>query len=171
MHATHQMNAIVIYDSAFGNTAQIAVAISTELCEAPVDSLEVQLLKIDGVKPDHLSGLDLLIVGSPTRGFRPTPAVLDLIKRLPKDALKGVKVAGFDTRFTEEMIDSQGALLSKLVDVFGYAAEPISDRLLKKGGELAIPPEGFYVEDTEGPLLDGELERAADWARKILAEM
>ena len=41
--------------------------------------------------------------------------------------------------------------------------------LEKKGGELVIPPEGFYVGDTEGPLLEGELERAADWAKQIIA--
>jgi hypothetical protein len=58
--------------------------------------------------------------------------------------------------------------LSKLVNVFGYAAKPISDRLEKKGGELVVSPEGFYVDGTEGPLTEGELERAADWARQIL---
>ena len=49
--------------------------------------------------------------------------------------------------------------------LFGYAAKPIADRLKKKGGELTIPPEGVYVKGTEGPLKEGELERAADWLR------
>ena len=31
-----------------------------------------------------------------------------------------------------------------------------------------MPPEGFFVEDTEGPLQAGELERAASWALKLL---
>ena len=56
-----------------------------------------------------------------------------------------------------------------LVNVFGYAAEPIGDKLEGKGGEPVISPEGFYVDGTEGPLTEGELERAADWARHILA--
>jgi hypothetical protein len=30
-------------------------------------------------------------------------------------------------------------------------------------------PEGFYVQGTEGPLKQGELERAASWARQIIA--
>ena len=46
----------------------------------------------------------------------------------------------------------------------------IRDRV-KKGGELAVPAEGFYVGDTEGPLLEDELERAAEWARKIAATL
>jgi hypothetical protein len=56
------------------------------------------------------------------------------------------------------------------VSIFGYAAEPIADRLQKKGGTLVTPPEGFYVGDTEGPLLDGELERATAWAQDIAAQ-
>lgn len=60
------------------------------------------------------------------------------------------------------------AILNFFVKLFGYAARPIADRLIKKGGELAMPPEGFYVEDTEGPLKEGELERATEWVRQIV---
>jgi flavodoxin len=162
------MKAMVIYDSVFGNTAQVAQAIGNGLSNAPGAPGDVELRQIGDVKPDQLVGLDVLFVGSPTRGFRPTPATGDFLKSIPKNALKGVKVAAFDTRFTEEEINSQGFLLSKLVNVFGYAAKPISDRLEKKGGELVVPPEGFYVDGTEGPLTEGEFERAADWARQIM---
>lgn len=164
------MKAMVIYDSVFGNTAQIAQAIGNGLSNAPGAPEDVELRQIGNVKPEYLVGLDVLIVGSPTRGFRPTPATSDFLKSIPKNALRGVKVAAFDTRFTEEEINSHGVVLSKLVSVFGYAAKPISDRLEKKGGELAAPPEGFYVDGTEGPLTEGELERAAEWAGQILAK-
>ena len=50
-----------------------------------------------------------------------------------------------------------------------YAAKPISAMLEEKGGELVIPPEGFLVKDTEGPMKEGELERASDWAKQIMA--
>jgi flavodoxin I len=53
------------------------------------------------------------------------------------------------------------------VKLFGYAAEPIAAKLQKKGGTLAAPPEGFFVGGTEGPLKEGELERAAQWARRV----
>jgi len=36
-----------------------------------------------------------------------------------------------------------------------------------KGGYLTAQPDGFIVEDSEGPLKKGELERAASWAKKI----
>jgi hypothetical protein len=55
-----------------------------------------------------------------------------------------------------------------LVRTGGFAAERIAAQLKKAGGNLIVSPEGFFVEDTEGPLKPGELERAAEWARSIL---
>jgi flavodoxin len=158
------MKAMVIYDSVFGNTEQIAQAIGNAL-GSPED---VKILQVGDVKPEELTGLNFLIVGSPTRQFRPTAAIKNLLKQIPQDGLKGVQVAAFDTRLTVSDIE-ETPVLPFFVRLFGYAAQPISDRLEKKGGELAIPPEGFFVAGVEGPLLEGELERAADWARQIIA--
>jgi flavodoxin len=157
------MKALIVYDSVFGNTEQIAQAIGNALGS----QAEVNTLRVGDVKPEQLMGLDVLIVGSPTRGFRPTPAISNLLKSIPKNGLEGVKVAAFDTRISMNDIDSR--ILPPLVKVFGYAAKPIADRLKKGGGELVIPPEGFFVEGTEGPLKEGELERAADWAKQIVS--
>jgi flavodoxin len=159
------MKALVVYDSFFGNTEQIAQAIGNALG----NQADVEIFRVSNVKPEQLTGLKLLIVGSPTRGFRPTPAISNLLKSILKNGLKGVKVAAFDTRFTMDEIESSVFILPILVNIFGYAAKPISDRLKKKGGELIVPPEGFFVEGTEGPLKEGELERAADWAKQIMA--
>lgn len=152
------MKALVVYDSVFGNTEKIAQAISSAL-----GSEEVQISRINDINPEQLAGLGLLIVGSPTRAFRPTKAITDFLNRIPSNGLKGVDVAAFDTRISTTDVNSR--LLNVLVKLFGYAAKPIADKLTKKGGELVMPPEGFLVKDSEGPLKDGELERAADWAR------
>ena len=34
---------------------------------------------------------------------------------------------------------------------------------------LVVPPEGFFIKDKEGPLKDGELERATAWGAQIMA--
>jgi flavodoxin len=156
------MKVVVVYDSVFGNTGKIAQAIGHAL-GSPED---VRVLQVSEVKPEQLAGLTLLVVGSPTRQFSPTGATTSFLKSIPKNGLKGVKVAAFDTRFTVSAIE-EVRILAFFVRIFGYAAKPIADRLKKKGGELVIPPEGFYVADTEGPLLEGELERAAEWAKQI----
>ncbi len=119
------------------------------------------------VKSESLTSIDLLIVGSPTQAFRPLPAIKTWLANLKPDQLKGVKVAAFDTRIASQDVNSR--VLPVMIKMFGYAAKPIADSLVKKGGRLVVPPEGFYVEDTEGPLKAGELERAASWADQVLA--
>ena len=158
------MKAMVVYDSFYGNTEKIARAIGDAL--GPQE--EVAILRAGDVEPEQLAGVALLVAGSPTRRFSPTPAINALLRGVPKNGLQGVKVAAFDTRFPESEIE-RVRILAFFVRLFGYAAEPIAERLEKKGGEPIIPPEGFLVEGVEGPLAEGELERAADWARRILA--
>ena len=157
------MKTLIIYDSFFSNTEQIAQAIGKALASR----MEVEILKVDNVKPEQFTGLKLLIVGSPTRAFKPTPAINKLLRRIPNHGLEGVKVSAFDTRIS--MSDINSRILPVIVRLLGYAAKPIAARLKKKEGELVIPPEGFFVEGKEGPLKEGELERAAGWAEKIMA--
>jgi hypothetical protein len=116
----------------------------------------------------QVKGLDLLVVGSPTQRFTSTPAATAFAKNLMKGSLDGTRVAAFDTRFTQENIDKI-KVLAFFVRIFGYAAEPLARRLQNAGGELAAAPEGFYVADSEGPLLDGELDRSRVWARQLVA--
>ena len=157
------MKALVIYDSAYGNTEKIAQAIAAGLGA----SAEVELLQVSKLSPGQLPGADLLVVGSPTQRFRPTLPITGLLKALPPKSLAGVQAAAFDTRLALDEI--QGSALRFIVKSGGYAAKPIAERLRKAGARLAAPPEGFLVRDTEGPLLDGEIERAGQWARSLLA--
>jgi len=156
------MKVLIIYDSIFGNTEKIAQAISNYIGSKE----NVETLRVSDVKPEKLIGLELLIVGSPTRAFKPTKAIMNFLNKIPLNGLKGVKVAAFDTRISTADMNSR--FLNLLVKLFGYAAKPIADKLEKKEGSLIIPPEGFFVKDSEGPLKDGELERTADWAKLII---
>jgi flavodoxin len=160
------MEALVVYDSFFGNTERIAQSIGNALGRPEV----VGIVRVGDVKPEQMAGLKLLIVGSPTRAFSPSPKIKKFLKSIPKNGLKSVKVAAFDTRVTEEEIDSAVFILRILVNIFGYAAKPISDRLMKKGGQPIAPPEGFFVQGMEGPLKEGEIERASSWAKQIMAK-
>jgi flavodoxin len=158
------MSILIIYDSVFGNTEKIAQAIGAAL--GPQEN--VKTVQVSNVKPEQLAGLKLLIVGSPTRQFKPTAAMNNFLKGIPRNGLKGVRVASFDTRITLSKIEAT-PVLAFFAKLFGYAAEPIAKTLQKKGGELVLPPEGFFVEGTEGPLKEGELERAANWAKRMIA--
>ena len=157
------MKAVVIYDSVFGNTEKVAQAIGAGLGSPE----EVAVRRVSDARPEQLTGLDVLVVGSPTRAFRPMPTVNAFIKGLPANALQGIRTAAFDTRISAE--DTNSALLRFLAGRFGWAAAKIARGLAQKGGRQAVAPEGFFVLGSEGPLRDGELERAAEWARRIVA--
>jgi flavodoxin len=153
------MKSLVIYDSVFGNTEKVACAIG--------EALESQALSVNKVSHQDIQGVGLLIVGSPTRGFRPTKAITDFIRHLPAKELQNVQIAAFDTRI--RITDVNSAFLTFMVNIFGYAAQPSANGLKGKGGKLTIHPEGFFVEDREGPLFIGELDRAQDWARALIS--
>ncbi|MCX5995568.1 MAG: flavodoxin family protein [Chloroflexi bacterium] len=147
------MKALIVYDSVYGNTEKIARAIASAL----MPSGEVKVLRPGEVNPSELASVDLLVVGSPTQGGRPTPAIQDFLNKVPERTVKGINVAAFDTRFS-----------TKLVAIFGYAAGKIAGSLKTKGGTLILSPEAFFVKGKEGPLKEGELERAAAWAKGLL---
>jgi len=159
------MKALIICDSVFGNTEKVAQSIGAVL--GPQG--QVKTLLVGQVTMEQLRGLEVLIVGPPTRSFRPTPAISQFLKALPKNHLAGINVATFDTRIWLNTIDS--AAFRFLVDKGGYAANTMAKALTKKGGNPIVPPEGFLVTGEQGPLKEGELERAAEWAREILITM
>jgi flavodoxin len=144
------MRALVIYDSAYGNTETIARAI----CDAIAG--EVRLIRASEANPADVNAMDLLIVGSPTYGGKATQPILDFLAKVPEGAIKGMKVAAFDTR-----------LSGRFVKVFGFAAEKIAESLKEKGGDIASTSAGFFVKGKKGPLAEGELKRAVSWAKEI----
>jgi len=146
------MSVLIIYDSVFSNTEQIANAIGNALGSQK----DVEILRVINVKLEQLTGLELLIVGSPTLGGRPTPAIQEFLNKVSDATYKGINVASFDTR-----------LSTRMVGIFGYAAGKIAESLENKGGNLIASPEGFFVKGKKGPLKEGEFERAASWAKAI----
>lgn len=151
------MKALVVYDSFFGNTEKIAHAVAKAL-GAPA-------LRAGEINPEQLKGVELIVVGSPTRAFSPTAAVKSFLKALPAKSLRGVKCAAFDTRVN--IAEVNVPILKFMAGIFGYAAPAMAKLLMKKGASSCAQPEGFFVKASEGPLKEGEIERAADWAVKL----
>jgi len=158
------MKFLVVFESFFGNTEQIARAISTALGEFG----EVQVVRVEEIKPGDWQSADLLVVGSPTRGFNISPATKAFLKTLPAGSLHGKKAAAFDTRLSAAGMKKIPGFVRFLIGIFGYAAEKIGKALQGGGAVLVAGAEGFWVEDTEGPLTEGELDRAAAWAKKLV---
>lgn len=139
------MKALVIFDSNFRNTRRIAEAIAKKL--------KARTIQVSEVSKDQLANLDLLIVGSPIIGWKPSEKMEKFLAGLKTGQLKNVKAAAFDTRV-------------KLF-IHGDAAGKISKALKNAGAEIIAQPVGFFVKGKEGPLLEGELEKALEWALVI----
>jgi flavodoxin I len=152
------MKTIVIFDSVYGNTKAIAEAIGQGITG------DVKVINVKDADISDLKNLDLLIVGSPTHGGRPSKATKAFLESIPNNALKNIHTAAFDTGISSE---GKGFFLRTIIDLFAYAAKPLLDSLKKKGGIAVAEPEGFIVEGREGPLKEGELDRATQWARGI----
>jgi flavodoxin len=146
------MNSLVIYDSVYGNTQKIAEAIA--------DVFEhygpVRMIPASNANPSHLQGIGLLAIGGPTQAHGASPAIKELLEILSPAQLAELSIVAFDTR----------------IPIFrwlsGSAAESIEGKVQYYNAELIQPPESFFVEGRGGPLKEGEVERAVEWARMIM---
>ena len=147
------MKTLVVYDSVFGNTEQVARSIASAIAGT------VKLTKISAASVRDLDGVDLLVLGSPTLGGRATKPMQEFVESIPRAAAEKVRCAAFDTRLT-----------MKFAKIFGYAAPRMADELAHKGGAPASDPEGFIVKGRNGPLAEGELQRASAWGSALGAK-
>lgn len=154
----------VVYDSVHGNTRTIAEAIADGLrSDGPV-----HLTLASDLSPESLRGARLVVVGCPTHAFSLSPAMKELAAAWDRDSLEGVPVAAFDTRFAIE--DMPARILKLIVPVVGkraWAATELARRASRAGARTIDEPHGFYVRETEGPLAEGETERARAWGEAL----
>lgn len=152
------MKILVIYDSYFGNTERIALAIKDSIPE----NKHVVVKKISDFNSSDLEGVEVIIIGSPTRAFRPTEAITNFLKNID---LRKYKWIAFDTGVNPEQIKSK--VLNVMVKLFGYAAPNMAKTIKKAGGVMLAEPETFYVIGNEGPLVTGEIDRFHQWIESV----
>ena len=162
------MKALVVYESMFGNTEQVARAVATGLGR----HLDVELVAVANA-PDTVSDVDLVVVGGPTHAFSMTrqatrvdavsqgashgtseTGLREWLATLPAGS-RSLPVATFDTR------------VDKVRHLPGSAAKAAAKVVRRRGYLLAARPESFYVADVAGPLIEGELDRAAAWGETL----
>lgn len=143
------MNVMVLYDSKFGNTEHVARALGGVLERGTT-------VAVHAIGEEHLDveGVDLLVLGGPTHAHGLSAPMRAFLESLQ---VQHVAAAAFDTRFHMPRIFS------------GSAATKIARSLEHKGARLVVPPQSFFVQGQEGPLLEGELDRINAWAAELLA--
>lgn len=149
------MNALVVFDTKYGNTEQVAQAIA----EGLKPRFSVRVANVDQMEEFNAQGINLLMVGGPTHMADVSQALQAVLAATPKGALSDVAVAAFDTRYRMPLEQS------------GSAAHKIAPVLSELDGELLVPPESFFVLGGEGPLDEGEIERATKWGAEVAAKV
>jgi hypothetical protein len=160
------MQALVVYESMFGNTEVIARAIAEGLSSAV--HTEVQEVHVAPADPFEIEDLELLVVGGPTHAFSMTRASTreDAARQagaVPEPGM-GLREWLTDLRPAPRRIAS--AAFDTKIDhprLPGSAAAAATKRLRRMGFAIAAPAHSFYVADVKGPLVQGERERAHDW--------
>lgn len=152
------MKILVVYDSKFGNTEKVAHTLQKALTPPH----EVTVLHVDEARGHDLAPYDLLVVGSPTHGGQATPHITLFLNQVPRKQLTRLSVACYDTRLPKEDVNMG---LKVLMSVIGYAAPKMGEVVTKRGGQLLTAPEGFLVQDKEGPLVSGEVSRIKNWLK------
>ena len=161
--AGREFRLLIVYDSVYGNTARIAEAL---IAGSGVER-ESKVYKATEAAVSDLENIDLLLVGSPTHGGTFTEPVKNYLGTIPSQRLQGMKAAAFDTSFSKE---TQKGLAKFVIGIFGCAAPKINEELSAKGATV-VAEETFIVLDTEGPLQEGEVERAQGWVNGLISAL
>lgn len=159
------MRVYILFDSYFGNTEKVANIIASQL----EISFNVQVKHIDHVDEEYLKKSEVLVVGSPTRGFSPSKKIKLFFRTNDKATFKGKYVAAFDTRVDPEDVNSK--MYKTLAAGLGYAAESIEKKLQARGAEVLIPAKGFYVVGNEGPFRKGQEEQIISWSKALVHKL
>jgi len=159
---------LVVVESMWGNTRGIAEALAERLGD------DVTLLDVADAPSPLPQEVNLLVVGGPTHAFSMSRVstrrdaegkgakaphvdrgVREWLDDLP--ACDHVDVATFDTR------------IGSVRHLPGSAAKAAAKKVRRHHLGRLVDTESFYVADTAGPLLDGELERAGAWGQSLVA--
>ncbi len=165
------MHALVVYESMFGNTEEVARAVAEGLAE----QLDVELHEVSHAPAPVTDPVDLIVAGGPTHAFSLSRestreeavkqgathgqtefGLRDWLGKLD-DRRHVEKVAAFDTRVAT-MRKLPGSAANKAV------------RVAHRHGYASAGSESFFVKGTEGPVLPGELDRAREWGRQLAAQ-
>jgi hypothetical protein len=166
------MKTLVVYESMFGNTEEIANAVAAGLGE----SVDVQVAEVADAPTDP-SDVELIVAGGPTHAFSMSRENTRT-DAISKGAHEGEREFGLrewmaalpSGNHTEKMTTFDTKIKS-MRHLPGSAAKSAAKAAHRHGYESLSKAESFYVEDIDGPLLDGEIDRARAWGRRLAASM
>jgi menaquinone-dependent protoporphyrinogen IX oxidase len=157
------MKGIVIYDTSTGNTKKIAEIIAETLKEAEIES---DLFYVKDVKKLSAKDYSFLVLGSPTRFGTMSFTIKSFLGKVKTEEWVGKPFAAFDTENPENFEKSRAENKN------WSAAEKIAEKLEEKKMNQLLPVLKALVEaKLKGMLLEGEVDKAKDYARQLAAKL
>lgn len=169
-----RMRALVAYESMYGNTRQIAEAVADGLRTV----CQVDLIPADRVSPEDVRRVDLLVLGGPTHGWRPSTSKsrdTALKDQTVQDTLAATSVESGARELIGKLPPGEGRRLAAVFDtrldrpkiITGAASRGLGKMIRQAGYQLVAPPESFQVSGTHGPPVEGEVPHAYEWGVRL----
>jgi hypothetical protein len=166
------LNALVVFESMFGNTRQVA--------EAVADGLGGVAVPVAEASAERLAGADLVVIGGPTHGWSMSrPSTRQAAAEQAAKPGSGLQLEpGATGPGLREWLDEHAGDL-RAAAVFdtrvampalltGRAGRRIAAAVRHGGARPVAPAESFLV-SKKHRLLPGELDRARQWGRRLAA--
>lgn len=160
------MKAVVVYESLWGNTAAVARAIAEGL------GADARALSTAEATGEAIAGAELIVAGAPVFGFKLSSDTMresigrDYARKSPAPDLSHPSLRSWLDALPAGSGKS-AAFDTQVKGPFGKGAPVIADALEGKGYARLAEPEGFVVKGKQGPLRDGERERARAWGVEL----
>ena len=174
------MHALVVFESMYGNTKEVATAVAAGLStRMPVEIAEV------GSAPMEIGeDVSLLVVGAPTHAHGMSQPQSRHSAAERADPTQPIVSAGFGMREWLGSLASAPAHLNVAAFdtrlkgpamLWGSAGRAAEAQLRKTGATVVAPAQSFFVNGPRGPIYDAvsdsELERARAWGEQVAATL
>lgn len=164
------MSALIITESLFGNTLAVATAIAHGIAELNGPG-SARVVHASDAPLDLPGSVELVVIGAPTH----TNSLPDVRTRATA-VTEGGRSAAIGIREWVELAHIPAGATVATFDTalsaqarLGHAAAVVSSALTGRGIPAHTGP-SFWVTGMEGPLADGELQRATSWGRELVGK-
>jgi menaquinone-dependent protoporphyrinogen IX oxidase len=156
------MKGIIIYDTTYGNTKEIAETIQLTLKES---GIEADLFKVNEVKKLSAKDYSFLVLGSPTKFGTMSFAVKFFLGKVKSEEWLNTPFAAFDTENPENVEKARAE------NKEWSAAEKIAQKLKEKKMIQLLPVHKALVLGQKGPLVEGEIEHIKAYASELVTKL
>jgi len=173
------MKTLVVHESHFGNTRAVARAVADGIADEITDrggaapAEDVTVVDVTDA-PDRLAAdVDLLVVGAPTHAFSMSRASTrrDALAQGadPGHEVRGIRewLATLEPAGARPRIATFDTRVTAVRRLPGSAAHAARRSVVRHHLGDLVGSTSFFVEDSHGPLADGELDRAREWGRAL----